>query len=79
MEIKEKRIPQLANNKADCCGCGICSLLCPVTAIEMLEDDEGFLYPVIDEDKCIGCHSCIKNCAFSLRKEFVRENRKFNI
>lgn len=50
-------------NKSDCNGCGICSLKCPKKAIEMVEDDEGFLYPVIDKNKCINCGLCKKICS----------------
>lgn len=46
-----------------CNGCGVCSLVCPVNAIMMEKDSEGFLYPVIDETKCIKCNKCRKFCA----------------
>ena len=36
-----------------CCGCGACMVLCPKNAIVMQRDEEGFLYPQIDEDA--GC------------------------
>ncbi|MCI9063203.1 MAG: 4Fe-4S binding protein [Clostridia bacterium] len=48
--------------KSSCNGCGACSLICPVNAITMLEDGEGFLYPVIDESKCIKCNKCRHIC-----------------
>ena len=47
----------------NCNGCGTCALLCPVNAIEMIEDDEGFLYPKIDEKKCIKCNKCKNTCS----------------
>ena len=31
-------------------------------AISMVEDEEGFEYPQIDESKCVRCHQCIKVC-----------------
>ena len=46
-----------------CNGCGTCSLVCPVSAIKMIEDEEGFLYPKIDEKKCIKCNKCRKVCS----------------
>ena len=49
--------------KKDCNGCGICTLCCPVDAINMVEDSEGYLYPVIDEAKCIKCNKCKKICS----------------
>ena len=52
-----------SNNKKDCNGCGTCALKCPKKAITMLEDSEGFLYPIIDEKKCINCGLCKKVCS----------------
>ena len=34
--------------KNRCCGCSACSKICPVGAITMIEDEEGFLYPEIN-------------------------------
>ena len=48
--------------KKDCNGCGICALICPAKAIEMKEDEEGFLYPIVNESKCIHCDKCKKYC-----------------
>ena len=45
-----------------CTGCAACMNLCPKAAISMKENGEGFLYPVIDEDKCIHCGLCYKKC-----------------
>lgn len=50
-------------NKKDCNGCGVCSLKCPKNAIIMKEDEEGFLYPEIDKEKCIECGLCKKTCS----------------
>lgn len=49
--------------KKDCNNCGTCSLRCPVKAIHMVEDIEGFCYPVIDKEKCINCGLCQKICS----------------
>lgn len=46
----------------DCCGCEACCNSCPVDAINMHEDTEGFFYPQIDRAKCIGCGKCDKAC-----------------
>lgn len=45
-----------------CIGCGLCSKLCPKNAIEMVEDEFGFVIPKIDLKKCIHCDICRKNC-----------------
>lgn len=49
-------------NKKDCTGCRACEQICPVKAITMKEDDEGFLTPIVDKDKCINCGLCKKSC-----------------
>lgn len=50
-------------NKKDCNGCGICTIGCPTNAIKMVEDNEGFFYPQIDEEKCINCGKCKNICS----------------
>lgn len=54
----------LFEDKDDCCGCSACYSICPVSAIQMDSDEEGFLYPTIDKAKCIGCQKCVKVCTF---------------
>lgn len=49
-------------NKKDCTGCRACEQICPVKAISMNEDDEGFLTPKVNEEKCINCGLCKKTC-----------------
>ena len=44
-----------------CTGCTACAAVCPVGAIEMKEDSEGFLRPVIG-DTCILCRKCEGAC-----------------
>lgn len=59
-----KKIPKLFSDKENCCGCSACYVVCPVSAIEMKEDTEGFLYPVINEEKCLNCKKCLSVCMF---------------
>ncbi|MBO4942105.1 MAG: Coenzyme F420 hydrogenase/dehydrogenase, beta subunit C-terminal domain [Muribaculaceae bacterium] len=46
----------------DCCGCRACGDACPVSCISFKEDNEGFIYPIVDEASCIQCGKCVKIC-----------------
>lgn len=48
--------------KEDCVGCNACVQRCPKTCISMHDDEQGFLYPKVDLNKCIDCHLCEKVC-----------------
>lgn len=50
------------NCKEMCCGCSACKAICPLNCVEMVMDEEGFLYPNIDKEKCINCGLCEKVC-----------------
>jgi coenzyme F420-reducing hydrogenase beta subunit len=56
----------------ECCGCTACFASCPVNAIEMKPDFEGFLYPRIDPDLCIDCGKCLNVC---LNIKLYKENQ----
>lgn len=49
-------------NKKDCVGCHACVQRCPVQCIYMYEDEQGFLYPKADVERCINCGICEKVC-----------------
>lgn len=61
---------QIYSSKEMCSGCKACVEVCPVKAIFMCKDDEGFEYPQIDKEKCINCGKCKRLCSFK------RENIK---
>lgn len=45
-----------------CTSCQLCSAVCPVDAIEIKLDTEGFYKPFINKEKCIDCGRCISVC-----------------
>lgn len=47
-----------------CCGCTACSAICQHGAIKMQPDKLGFLYPEVEEAKCVDCGLCDKVCSF---------------
>ncbi len=54
-----------------CVGCGNCENVCPVSAVKLQEDEEGFLYPVIQKDICILCGRCRKTCPMYQEQEII--------
>ena len=48
--------------KEACCGCSACASCCPVGAIGMRADFEGYLYPQIDPERCTNCGLCLRTC-----------------
>ncbi|CQR70523.1 Ferredoxin-2 [Sporomusa ovata DSM 2662] len=67
MQESKTKISILENMDA-CCGCFACRNVCPKSAIEAIEDVEGFWYPQINEEKCIGCRRCVRTCPISRYK-----------
>lgn len=69
--ITGRSIPELFRDKSECCGCAVCYSICPRLAIEMISDDQGFMYPKIMAEKCIMCYKCLKVCAFKKTAERI--------
>ena len=63
---------QLFENKYQCCGCNACEIVCGKKAITMIEDENGFRFPQIDADKCVGCGSCLKVCCIGNEVELYK-------
>lgn len=66
-----------SKDKALCCGCGACYSACPQACIEMKQDEEGFLFPVINKLNCIDCKLCEEVCPIGddHYKEFYNEKQ----
>ena len=62
----QKKLEELDRKKIcdyeKCIGCGACKNICSQGAIEMVTNNEGFLYPKINLKKCINCGLCRKIC-----------------
>lgn len=48
--------------KYDCTGCSSCKIACPHNAIEIKINNNGFLEPKVDYNKCTNCSLCTKVC-----------------
>lgn len=60
--------------EAQCTGCSACLNMCPVDAISMQPNHEGFLMPVVDESKCVDCGKCFNQCP-AMHKEYKNEEK----
>ena len=58
----QKMIKDIFEICRDCTGCRACENSCPVSAICMVSNVEGFIYPSIDWKQCIHCGLCKKIC-----------------
>lgn len=65
-----KYTPTLCDRN-DCTACGACSQACSYHAISMVKDEKGFLYPMVDPDKCVGCLLCEKKCPIIVSQRTV--------
>ncbi|SFR56876.1 polysaccharide pyruvyl transferase family protein [Anaeromicropila populeti] len=59
------------NDPYRCYGCRACESICPTGAIQMEGDKEGFIYPVIQYDKCIYCNKCREVCIYQKPELFI--------
>jgi len=63
-------INNISNVANKCTGCTACSIICPKQAIKLTENNEGFLFPIIDNSKCNNCGVCKRVCpVLSLDKD----------
>lgn len=56
--------------KNKCTGCYACVNACSHHCIQMREDEDGAVRPVIDESKCVGCKLCVSSCPNNVELEF---------
>lgn len=66
-------------DKKKCYGCMACYNICPHKAIYIIEDEEGFLFPKINHEKCTCCGWCRKQCPsiHNINAEFPKEQKGY--
>lgn len=52
----------MISSNVGCTGCSACYSACPQNAISIIPDEEGFLVPKIDVEKCSNCGKCDMVC-----------------
>lgn len=60
---------QLYESKYDCCGCSACYSICPVDAVRLIVDEEGFQYPYINQELCVNCKKCEIVCPLKSKQK----------
>lgn len=60
-----------------CYGCTACEAVCPVNAIKMKPDKEGFLSPIRDTEKCIECSGCHNVCQIFCEREKIQFSQEY--
>ena len=45
-----------------CTGCSACAAVCPKRCIQLEQNEEGFVYPKVDQSLCVECGLCEKVC-----------------
>lgn len=66
-------MPELAG-KCQCTGCTACASACPNRCIRMCADENGFLYPMINQEYCIDCRLCEKVCPVLNKQKLPEQN-----
>ena len=61
-DLRQKASQRVLPNNTMCTGCTACQKMCPVSAITMIENKNGFSYPNTDYTKCTNCGLCREKC-----------------
>ena len=66
----------IIDRRNECSACAACANICPKKAIELLADENGFVFPEINKRTCIDCSLCNSVCQIelkSLKEEYAQE------
>lgn len=58
----KKAEPALLAHDILCTGCGACANLCPMGALSMEADAQGYFRPYLEQSKCNSCGKCLRVC-----------------
>lgn len=66
-------------SKEGCAGCGACFNTCPMNCIKLVENNEGFIHPEVDDTVCSRCGKCDEVCPMEIRKDIPAKEKDFTI
>ena len=61
---EKSKSTHVRQQNALCSGCGACQTACPVNAISIKRNKEGFWSASVDDNKCVHCGKCKSVCPF---------------
>lgn len=61
--------------KSDCSACGACEQICPQKCITLKNNNQGIVYPKIEESRCVNCNLCEKVCHLNVAVPNIGEER----
>ncbi len=67
-ELEEVETQNIYTYNSLCCGCGSCKDVCPVSAINIKMNEQGFYQSFVDDTLCMNCGKCISVCPVQQRK-----------
>lgn len=65
-------------NTSECTGCMACANICPYHAISVVQDEEGFDRPKIDQKLCMDCGLCQKTCPINYHPSITEPKKIFS-
>lgn len=69
----------LNNPNVFCYGCESCYEHCPKKAISLCENEEGFIYPVVDSKKCVECGLCLNFCPIGQHEHIQQPKHNLDV
>ena len=67
------KIKEMLADKKSCIGCGNCSIICGTGACVLEQDEEGYWYPIINNDLCVRCKACTNVCPVMNNKASIKD------
>ena len=67
-------ITDLVDFKIRCTGCTACASVCEPKSINMKKNEEGFLFPQVNENLCVDCGKCLSVCSINNDTKFSKHS-----